>query len=232
MTFEENLIFSFTFQKTGINLNHMLCAAESDPFQGQNYRIAAVIHESILCPILNKLTVYMFAVPGSIQHSNRLSGNKTSLKTQQQPQQYEKLTSKMTDSSTLLDSAKLDLQQKQQQHKPPTINNQLYLHNDGDDATMQLKHRNIPTTATTTTTTTSNDNSNSSSSNSNYPSSSHTPCDHPHHQSVLQQPETKDKKEEEEDDTDYVLEQDDGIEMVMSPVPATEEYRMPTTKID
>lgn len=45
----------------------MLCAAESDPFQGQHYRIAAVIHEGILCPILNKFTVYMFAKPESIQ---------------------------------------------------------------------------------------------------------------------------------------------------------------------
>ncbi|XP_073844913.1 transmembrane protein 164-like [Musca autumnalis] len=236
---EFQLLYHFTILnyfsvKTGINLNHMLCAAESDPFQGQNYRIAAVIHESILCPILNKLTVYMFAKPGSIQHyanNNKLKPNKTNFKTQQQPQQYEKLThaktTALTDSITLIDSAKLNIQQheqqKQQQHKPPTINKQLNLHtNDGVDdvtktTTQQLKHRNI--TATTSSVT------DSSSNNSNYPSNSHTHSEHQHHQP----PET----EEEEVDIDYVLEQedDDGIELVMSPVPAND-YSMPTTKID
>lgn len=39
----------------------MLCAAVTDPFEGQNYRIAAVIHESILCPILNKVTVLLYS---------------------------------------------------------------------------------------------------------------------------------------------------------------------------
>lgn len=45
----------------------MLCAAESDPFEGPNYRLAAVIHESLLCPLLNKATVYAFKSKNSIQ---------------------------------------------------------------------------------------------------------------------------------------------------------------------
>ena len=87
-----NFIF-ILLQWTGINLNHMLCAAESDPFQGDNYRIAAVIHESILCPILNKLTVLVFATPQSIQYSTKMckEQQQTNLMTTHQ-QQYTKLT--------------------------------------------------------------------------------------------------------------------------------------------
>ena len=83
----------YFLQLTGINLNHMLCAAESDPFQGDNYRIAAVIHESILCPILNKLTVLVFATPQSIQYSTKMckEQQQTNLMTTHQ-QQYTKLT--------------------------------------------------------------------------------------------------------------------------------------------
>ncbi|XP_053965006.1 transmembrane protein 164 [Anastrepha ludens] len=62
------LLYHFAFLSTlsmytGINLSHMLCAALSDPFQGQNYRIAATMHEILLCPILNKGTVIMFSKP-------------------------------------------------------------------------------------------------------------------------------------------------------------------------
>lgn len=39
----------------------MLCPALADPFDGQNYRLAAIVHEGILCPLLNKLTVLVFA---------------------------------------------------------------------------------------------------------------------------------------------------------------------------
>ncbi|XP_070157789.1 transmembrane protein 164 [Polyergus mexicanus] len=41
-----------------VNLSHMLCAAVLDPFEGQNYRIWAVTHQSILCPTLSKLFSY------------------------------------------------------------------------------------------------------------------------------------------------------------------------------
>ncbi|XP_067626437.1 transmembrane protein 164 isoform X2 [Eurosta solidaginis] len=60
------LLYHFAFLSpismyAGVNLSHMLCAAVADPFQGQNYRIAATIHETILCPILNKGTAFLFS---------------------------------------------------------------------------------------------------------------------------------------------------------------------------
>ncbi|KAH8367198.1 hypothetical protein KR084_007896 [Drosophila pseudotakahashii] len=45
---------------TGINLDHMLCAAMSDPFQGANYRLFACCHQTLLCPLLSKGTVLLF----------------------------------------------------------------------------------------------------------------------------------------------------------------------------
>ncbi|KAH8253763.1 hypothetical protein KR032_006789 [Drosophila birchii] len=45
---------------TGINLDHMLCAAMSDPFQGPNYRLFACCHQTLLCPLLSKGTVLLF----------------------------------------------------------------------------------------------------------------------------------------------------------------------------
>lgn len=50
----------------------MLCAALSDPFQGQNYRIAATIHEIFLCPILNKTTVLIFSKPTPVSTVKKL----------------------------------------------------------------------------------------------------------------------------------------------------------------
>ncbi|XP_017104083.1 transmembrane protein 164 [Drosophila bipectinata] len=49
---------------TGINLDHMLCAAMSDPFQGANYRLFACCHQTLLCPLLSKGTVLLFGRPG------------------------------------------------------------------------------------------------------------------------------------------------------------------------
>ncbi|KAI8122605.1 hypothetical protein FF38_04325 [Lucilia cuprina] len=96
-------VLNFFSIRTGINLNHMLCAAESDPFQGDNYRIAAVIHESILCPILNKLTVLIFSTPKSIQYSTATVRNHMQQikKHEQQQQQYTKLTANTTTTTTL-----------------------------------------------------------------------------------------------------------------------------------
>ncbi|ALC41043.1 CG14591 [Drosophila busckii] len=55
---------------TGINLDHMLCAALADPFQGQNYRLCACCHQALLCPLLAKGTALLFASRKSIAHEN------------------------------------------------------------------------------------------------------------------------------------------------------------------
>ena len=102
----------------------MLCAAASDPFQGDNYRIAAVIHESILCPILNKVTVLIFSTPQSIQH----------------------YTTTMTSTTTTNCKQSLDELSYQQHSKlttppphQPIISELSYY---PEDATTQLIHRN------------------------------------------------------------------------------------------
>lgn len=51
-------LFIFFLQPVQVNLSHMLCAAVLDPFEGQNYRIWAVTHQLMLCPILCKLFCY------------------------------------------------------------------------------------------------------------------------------------------------------------------------------
>lgn len=43
-------------QPSQVNLNHMLCPAILDPFEGANFRLFAVVHQSMLCPLLCKLT--------------------------------------------------------------------------------------------------------------------------------------------------------------------------------
>lgn len=76
----------------------MLCPALSDPFAGPNYRICAIIHETILCGLLSKIFYLLFvrnknkkistALPDSVnkilfkQNCNSndlLLGNKTQL---------------------------------------------------------------------------------------------------------------------------------------------------------
>ncbi|XP_035791032.1 uncharacterized protein LOC118466163 [Anopheles albimanus] len=44
-----------------VNLNHMLCPALKDPFEGPNYRVCAVFHEAILCTLLCKLVTFLFS---------------------------------------------------------------------------------------------------------------------------------------------------------------------------
>ncbi|XP_015113788.1 transmembrane protein 164 [Diachasma alloeum] len=41
-----------------VNLSHMLCPAILDPFQGQYYRLWAVTHQALLCPLLSKLICF------------------------------------------------------------------------------------------------------------------------------------------------------------------------------
>ncbi|XP_065369455.1 transmembrane protein 164 [Calliphora vicina] len=123
-------VLNFFSIRTGINLNHMLCAAESDPFQGDNYRIAAVIHESILCPILNKLTVLIFSTPKSIQYNvmTRRNMQQTKKQSHQQQQQYSKLTATTTTT----------LHKKQQQ---PAISETTYYPDDRRTETTKLINR-------------------------------------------------------------------------------------------
>ncbi|KAH8384542.1 hypothetical protein KR093_000208 [Drosophila rubida] len=64
------LFIIFRLQFTGINLDHMLCAAMSDPFQGQNYRLFACCHQALLCPLLSKGTALLFGSQKSRSNEN------------------------------------------------------------------------------------------------------------------------------------------------------------------
>lgn len=44
----------------------MLCPAVLDPFEGPNYRLAAVFHQGILCPLLCKLICILFSPRGTV----------------------------------------------------------------------------------------------------------------------------------------------------------------------
>lgn len=47
-------------QSAHVNLNHMICPAVLDPFQGGNYRLIACLHQAFLCPFVSKFLIYMF----------------------------------------------------------------------------------------------------------------------------------------------------------------------------
>ncbi|XP_066258710.1 transmembrane protein 164 [Euwallacea similis] len=42
---------------TNINMNHIMCPLDVDPFKGQLYRTAVFFHEALLCPLICKLYV-------------------------------------------------------------------------------------------------------------------------------------------------------------------------------
>lgn len=48
-------------QSAQVNLNHMICPAILDPFQGANYRLNACIHQALLCPLVSKAFSLLFS---------------------------------------------------------------------------------------------------------------------------------------------------------------------------
>lgn len=63
--YSANVFYHFIFLQivaipTQVNLNHMLCPALKDPFEGPNYRAIAVLHEAILSLLLCKLVTFLF----------------------------------------------------------------------------------------------------------------------------------------------------------------------------
>lgn len=55
----------------------MLCPALKDPFEGQNFRLAAIVHQGVLCPILAKLVTLLFTpTPSATAPINKPLGDK------------------------------------------------------------------------------------------------------------------------------------------------------------
>ncbi|XP_030748093.1 transmembrane protein 164 [Sitophilus oryzae] len=44
---------------TNINMNHIMCPLDSDPFRGQLYRTAVFFHEGLLCPLVCKTYILL-----------------------------------------------------------------------------------------------------------------------------------------------------------------------------
>ncbi|XP_049822166.1 transmembrane protein 164 isoform X2 [Aethina tumida] len=60
LSYSINVIYHFAILQivaipTEVNLNHMLCPAILDPFEGQLYRVCAIVHQGLLCPLLCKI---------------------------------------------------------------------------------------------------------------------------------------------------------------------------------
>ncbi|GAB0095459.1 transmembrane protein 164 [Sergentomyia squamirostris] len=91
-----------------VNLNHMLCPAVLDPFEGPSYRLWAVLHQAILCPLLGKIYYCLFAPapPLSIQpiidtatmHCDRMTETKEEILNG--PNKHEQVVSSAIDGKT------------------------------------------------------------------------------------------------------------------------------------
>lgn len=55
----------------------MLCPAVLDPFNGPNYRLIAIVHQLILCPLMCKTICFAFAPPEQGQLRRRRKGANT-----------------------------------------------------------------------------------------------------------------------------------------------------------
>lgn len=74
-----NVIFTFfvQIQSAEVNLDHMICPAILDPFQGSNYRLSACLHQALLCPIISKVFAYVFTpATSSLTLETQTSANK------------------------------------------------------------------------------------------------------------------------------------------------------------